>query len=260
MTIRPPAVAGTFYPAEPRALRGLIHSYLAEGKSAASAPKAIIAPHAGYVYSGPVAGSVYALLAPYRESITRVVLAGPSHFVAFAGVASSSVEAFASPLGHVPLDRATLDHLVNRELIAIRDEAHRREHSLETHLPFLQICLEAFSVVPLVVGDATPEEVAAVLDAAWGGPETLVVISSDLSHYHDYRTAQRLDRATATAIENLDAEALESDMACGCLPIQGLLLVARQKGLHARTLDLRNSGDTAGPRNEVVGYGAFSFQ
>jgi AmmeMemoRadiSam system protein B len=255
-----------FYPDDAPALEAEVSAYMEQGRTASTAgapatgPKAIIAPHAGYRYSGPIAGSVYARLAPLRHRIERVILVGPSHFVGFHGIAASSADAFDSPLGRVPLDRPCIDRLVERRLISILDEAHRREHALEVHLPFLQRCLDRFTLVPLVVGDAEPPEVAAVFEAAWGGDETLLVVSSDLSHYLEYTAAQRLDRCTADAIEALNPEAIDADQACGCLPIQGLLLLARTHGLKAETVDLRNSGDTAGPRNEVVGYGGFCFR
>ncbi len=266
MKTRPPAVAGMFYPDSVPALEAEVSAYLEQGTPASAGPvpgagpKAIVAPHAGYRYSGPIAGSAYARLAPLRQRVERVILSGPSHFVGFRGIAASSADAFDSPLGRVPVDRACIDQLVDQRLISILDEAHRREHSLEVHLPFLQQCLDRFSLVPLVVGDAAPREVAAVFEAVWGGDETLLVISSDLSHYLDYTTAQRLDRRTADAIEALDPDAIDVDQACGRLPIQGLLLLAREKGMKAETVDLRSSGDTAGPRNEVVGYGAFCFR
>jgi len=259
--VRPPAVAGRFYPAAPAELRNLINTFLSEGPTATGpAPKAIIAPHAGYLYSGPIAASAYAQLIPARSQIQKVVLLGPSHYVSLDGLATSSAEAFATPLGLVPLDLETVRRARSLPQVTEMDEAHAREHSLEVQLPFLQTVLVDFTLVPLAVGDASIEEVSQVLDALWGGPETCFVISSDLSHYHDLQTARRLDQATAKAIETLKPAAVGEERACGRIPIRGLLQVARQHGLRARTIDLRTSGDTAGPRDQVVGYGAFAFE
>jgi MEMO1 family protein len=259
--IRAPTVAGRFYPADPAELRSLVNDLLAQAPPATGpAPKAIIAPHAGYPYSGPIAASAHAQLAPARDIIQRVILLGPSHYVALDGLATASAEAFATPLGIVPLDLEATRQLRSLPQVRELDEAHAHEHSLEVQLPFLQIVLGAFSLVPLAVGDAAPEDIAEVLDALWGGPETCFVISSDLSHYQDLQTARALDRATAQAIEALQPDAIGEEHACGRIPIRGLLQTARRHGLHARTLDLRTSGDTAGPRDRVVGYGAFAFE
>jgi AmmeMemoRadiSam system protein B len=221
--------------------------------------KALVVPHAGYVYSGPVAASAYALLASLRDRIRRVVLLGPSHRVGFEGLAASSADAFETPLGRVEIDAEAVERALLLPQVRRLDAAHAQEHSLEVQLPFLQRVLSDFRLVPLVVGDATPAEVAEVIETLWGGAETLLVVSSDLSHYLPYEQAKALDRATTQAIENLDPEAIGEDQACGRLPVQGLLLAARRHGLHARTLDLRSSGDTAGSRDAVVGYGAYAF-
>jgi AmmeMemoRadiSam system protein B len=258
--VRPPAVAGAFYPESPRGLAEAVRSYLDAAKAPAGPiPKAVIAPHAGYVYSGPVAAAAYNRIAAAREQIERVVLLGPAHRVPVAGLAAPDAYAFATPLGNVPIDQTAIEAIVTLPFVDVHHKAHEFEHSLEVHLPFLQTVLGAFSLVPLVVGDATPEEVAQVLELLWGGPETLIVVSSDLSHYHDYSTARKMDAATSRAIENLQPNDIRYDDACGRAPVQGLLVAARQHGLHARTLDLRNSGDTAGPRDAVVGYGAWAF-
>lgn len=254
---RPPAVAGSFYPADPKQLRTMVDGFLAGVRSDNAPIKAIIVPHAGYIYSGPVAASAYARLKSLRGHITRVVLLGPSHRVGFAGMALSSADYYESPLGRIPLDKHAEALLAGLPQVRVYDAAHAREHSLEVHLPFLQETLGEFTLVPLVVGNATPVEVGEVLERLWGGPETLIVISSDLSHYHDYATAQRLDRATSQAIEALRYEDIDHDAACGRNPVSGLLYVASRRGLHAHTIDLRNSGDTAGPRDQVVGYGAY---
>lgn len=259
--IRPPAVAGMFYPREKETLRAAIAESFAAartgGENAPAMPKAVIAPHAGYIYSGPVAASAYAHLAPLADAIRRVVLLGPSHHIGFPGLALPGADAFATPLGMVPVDRAAVTGLAGFNQVDVVPAAHAAEHSLEVHLPFLQTILDRFTLVPLVVGDAAPDDVAAVLETLWNDPETLIVVSSDLSHYHDYDTARRMDAATSAAIEALDDARIGWDDACGRLAVCGLLRVARDRGLAARTVDLRNSGDTAGPRDRVVGYGAY---
>lgn len=257
--IRNAAVAGRFYPADPRRLQATITAFLTEAipSGDGSAPKALIVPHAGYVYSGPIAGTGYARLRQSADGVRRVVLLGPAHTLPLRGLAASSASSFATPLGDVPVDTATVQRLLTLPQVRLMDAAHETEHGLEVHLPFLQMVCHDFSIVPLVAGEATSDEVAEVLSLVWGGPETLIVVSSDLSHYHDYATARSLDEATARAIERLDGEALSRDSACGRVAIRGLLQLARIHGLHAQTLDLRSSGDTAGPRDRVVGYGAF---
>ena len=259
--IRPPAVAGRFYPDNPAELHRMIEGFLRGVKSTDTpAPKAVIAPHAGYVYSGPIAASACARFAPARAIIKRIVLLGPSHHVSFKGLATTSAEAFATPLGAVPVDAAAIRDLCARlPQVSVRDEAHAYEHSLEVELPFLQVVLADFKIVPLAVGDASDEQVAEAIEILWGGDETRFVISSDLSHYHDYATARELDTATARAIEELRPQDIGGEQACGRIPVCGLLRAAQKHGLRAQTVDLRNSGDTAGSRNEVVGYGAFVF-
>jgi AmmeMemoRadiSam system protein B len=258
--IRPAAVAGSFYPGDPSALAAEVASYLAESRAGLGvrAPKAIIAPHAGYMYSGAVAGSIYARLAPLRGVVRRVVLAGPAHRVYVSGAAVPAVEAFASPLGTVALDLEALATLRRLDFVEVSDAAHAREHSLEVHLPFLQAVLGTFALVPVVVGDASPAQMAELFGLVWGGPETLIVVSSDLSHYLPYDSARGRDRDTARSIVDLRAS-LVPDEACGAAPINGLLRAAREKGLRAEMVDLRNSGDTAGGLDRVVGYGAFAF-
>jgi len=262
--IRPAAVAGRFYPADPATLETTVRGYLAVAEEAAAirrwavtCPKAIIVPHAGYVYSGPVAASAYVHLQPLRPTVRRVVLIGPSHYVAFSGLAASSARAFATPLGQILVDTDALERSLALPDVHLRDAAHRSEHSLEAQLPFLQCVLEDFALVPLAVGSAIFESVARVLDAVWGGPETVIVISSDLSHYHDYATARERDAATTRAIEDLRPEDLAEDSACGRVGVGGLLLAARRHGLGVQTVDLRSSGDTAGATDSVVGYGAY---
>ena len=259
MSIRKAAVAGTFYPDDPAELREMIAGFLKHTKPSGDVPKAIIAPHAGYIYSGPIAATAYAQVKPARGKIKRVVLLGPSHRVPFRGLAASGADAFATPLGNTPIDKKAIEMIRDMPQVEILDAAHVMEHSLEVQLPFLQEVLGEFSLVPLAVGDASGEEVAEVLHKLWGGPETLIVISSDLCHYHDYRTAGRMDRSTSDAIESLRPEDIDYEQACGRIPISGLLLAAKKHGLRAQTIDLRNSGDTAGSKDEVVGYGAYMF-
>jgi len=260
MQIRQPAVAGLFYPANPNELANMVDGFLAEAPAGtADSPKAIIVPHAGYIYSGPIAAAAYRKLEPLRERITRVVLLGPSHRVGFFGLAVSSADMFHTPLGDIPLDRPLCEQLAGLPQVHRLDQAHTMEHSLEVQLPFLQRVLGSFKLVPLVVGETTAEEVAEVLEAAWGGDETLIVISSDLSHYLSYQEARQMDLQTCHAIEALSPETIVYEGACGRNPVKGLLEVVRRKGLSAHTLDLRNSGDTAGSKESVVGYGAWSF-
>lgn len=256
---RRPAVAGMFYPDDPGELRLAVAAYLEAAVPRDPAPKALIVPHAGYIYSGAVAASAYAGLHAVRQQIRRVVLLGPAHRVGFRGLALSSAQAFDTPLGSVPVDQEALAAIADLPQVQTLDEAHRLEHSLEVQLPFLQGTLEAFQLVPVVVGEAPTEAVAEVLERLWGGPETLIVVSSDLSHYNDYETAQRMDSKTSAAIEALAEGTIGYDDACGRNPVNGLLRIAKRRGLHAETLDLRNSGDTAGSRDRVVGYGAYVF-
>jgi hypothetical protein len=257
--IRPAAVAGTFYPDDDHQLKEMVSGFLAACRSDAPPPKAIIAPHAGYIYSGPIAASAYARVANGRDTITRVVLLGPSHRLPFYGIAASNAQLFATPLGAIPVDGEGLAAIRHLPQVQILDQAHQWEHSLEVHLPFLQLVLADFKLIPLVVGEASGEEVSEVLEILWGGPETLIVVSSDLSHYHDYGTARRLDHHTTEAITHLRPQEIHYEDACGRNPILGLLAAARHHGMRAEAIDLRNSGDTAGPRDQVVGYGAYIF-
>ena len=261
MAVREPAVAGQFYPGDAAGLRAAVAGYLGQAadqaEAEARAPKALIAPHAGYVYSGAVAASAYVRLAAAAKKIRRVVLLGPAHRVAFAGLALPGAEGFATPLGIVPVDGEAVTRIAPLAQVRSLASAHEGEHSLEVHLPFLQMVLGAFSVLPLVVGSASAAQVAEVLEALWGGDETLIVVSTDLSHYHDYQTARAMDAATSEAIEALDERRIGPEDACGRVPVSGLLVAARAHGLSARMVDLRSSGDTAGPRDRVVGYGAY---
>lgn len=256
--VRRPAVAGMFYPASPEVLRSAVKELLRQAPaSAAPAPKAVIAPHAGYVYSGPIAATAFQALAS-NKTLRRVIVLGPAHRVPVRGVALPGVDAFATPLGEVPVDTALAETVSRLPQVTTFPEAHAPEHSLEVELPFLQVLFPAIEVLPLVVGDASGDEVAEVLDLVWGGEETAIVVSSDLSHYLPYEAARRVDRETAGEIVALEGP-LHSRQACGAYPINGLLVSARRRGMTSQLLDLRNSGDTAGDRDRVVGYGAFAF-
>jgi AmmeMemoRadiSam system protein B len=255
-------VAGSFYPSEAAALERAVRAHLGAAPSpvaGAAPPKALIVPHAGYVYSGAIAAAAYARLAPLRGRAERVVLLGPSHQVPLRGLAVPEAEAFETPLGLIEVDAAGVEEALSLPPVRRLGAAHEWEHSLEVQLPFLQLVLGRFRLVPLAVGEARDGEVAVVLDALWGGPETCIVVSSDLSHYHDHATARRKDAATSDAILALHPAALGPDSACGRVPVRGLLVAARRHGLRPELLDLRNSGDTAGPRDRVVGYGAYAF-
>jgi AmmeMemoRadiSam system protein B len=248
-----------FYPDDPQELRTAVVGLLSAHRAAAPAPKALIVPHAGYVYSGAVAAAGFARLAPEAHRITRIVLFGPAHRVAVRGLAAPGADAFATPLGPVAVDRDAIAAVAELPGVVVDDAPHALEHSLEVQLPFLQRVLGDFKIAPFAVGDADPAEVAAVMDRLWGGPETRIVVSSDLSHYLSSAEARRIDAATAAAIEQLDPAAIGEDQACGRLPIAGLLRVAQERRLNVERLALCNSGDTAGPKSRVVGYGAWAF-
>ncbi|MEN8259057.1 MAG: AmmeMemoRadiSam system protein B [Pseudomonadota bacterium] len=258
--VRRPAVAGTFYPSNPDKLHRTLQNFLSAVPVAGPAPKAIIVPHAGYIYSGPVAATAYSRLRQGADKIERVVLLGPSHHVAFRGLAVCGAEVYLTPFGAISIDKESITRALELPFVSRIDEAHALEHSLEVHLPFLQEVLNDFTLVPVVAGDATPEEVSQLLDLLWGGEETVIVVSSDLSHYHDYATSQQMDSATSNAIESLDYEAIGYECACGRVPVSGILHNARKRHMKAKTIDLRNSGDTAGPKDKVVGYGAYVIE
>ncbi|MFI5040264.1 MAG: AmmeMemoRadiSam system protein B [Acidimicrobiales bacterium] len=260
--VRPPAVAGSFYPAEPARLADLLRASFAAARDAGDdrgVPKALVVPHAGYVYSGPIAASAFLRLVPARSTIHRVVLLGPSHRVPVDGMAVSGADAMATPLGSVPVDSGARRAVLGSPVVRTDDAPHAAEHSLEVQLPFLQSVLDRFEVLPLLVGRCPADDVAAVLDAVWGGPETVVVVSTDLSHYHLYGDAVSLDGRTAAAIVASRPEAIDDRDACGAYPLRGLLVAARSRHLTVEALDLRNSGDTAGDKERVVGYGAFAL-
>lgn len=256
--VRPPAVAGQFYPDNAADLRAAVHYYLARCQPVENAPKAIIAPHAGYVFSGPIAASAYVGWRDLGDSVRRIILLGPAHRVYLRGMALPAAASFRTPLGDVAVDQNALTSLRGMPGVIVDDEPHADEHSLEVQLPFLQTLFPDFTLVPIVVGDVSAKTVAAVLERLWSGDETRIVISTDLSHYHNYAAAREIDAATSAAICTMEAEAISPEQACGCMPLRGLLYYAREHGLHVRELDRRNSGDTAGPRDRVVGYGAYA--
>jgi AmmeMemoRadiSam system protein B len=259
ISLRPPVVAGLFYPGSADELARAVEQMLSSAPQQAALPvKAVIVPHAGYIYSGAVAASLYASLASRHDSIRRIVLLGPSHRVTFAGLALPACQAFSTPLGTVPLDQEAMARLKTLPQVAVDDAAHAQEHALEVQLPFLQSVFSDFSLVPLLVGRASAEDIAEALEMVWGDAATLIVISSDLSHYLPYAQARKMDSRTARQIIELRPE-LTHEQACGAMPVNGLLLAARRHALHGKLIDLRNSGDTAGDRQRVVGYGAFVF-
>lgn len=258
-SVRPPAVAGSFYPADPADLAAAVDALLPPPAPDHPLPEAVIAPHAGYRYSGPVAGTALSLLGPARGALRRVVLIGPAHYVPLRGLAVSAADAFETPLGLLEVDDEARSGALAAPQVQLDDAPHEPEHSLEVELPILQRLLGRFSILPLVTGRASPGEVADVLDAVWGGPDTAVVCSSDLSHYHDHDTATSLDRRTAAAIVDRDVDAVGPRDACGSVAVRGLLEAARRRDLAVRLLDLRTSHDAGGPRDRVVGYGAFGL-
>jgi AmmeMemoRadiSam system protein B len=260
MRTRPPAFAGTFYSDKPQELASTVKAYIATATPPATPkpPKAVVAPHAGYIYSGAIAGTAYAALAAHGAQIERVILLGPSHRVAFSGLATSGADLFETPMGPVAVDRDAVASLVESGLAREVERAHANEHSLEVQLPFLKQLFPDARVVPLLVGDDDWNAAKRVLAELWGGDETVIVVSSDLSHYHDHATAKKIDASTARSMETLAAGNIDHEQACGATGVNALLALAADKGLACTTLDLRNSGDTAGPRNRVVGYGAFA--
>lgn len=265
-TLRPPAVAGSFYPDDPKALVRMVDQLLitAERNQLKTNDdrtlKALIVPHAGFRYSGQIAAAAYVKIRKYAEQISRVVLIGPAHRVRVKGMAISGANYFSTPLGTIPIDTESVAQCL-KELnsVSISNKAHEQEHSLETQLPFLQRCLKRFSLIPVLVGSAPPEEVEQCLNLLWGGEETLVLISSDLSHFLSYQDAQRIDAFTANAILNFDPAVIGYDHACGQIGVRGLLNVASRKKMEVVQLDVRNSGDTSGRKDQVVGYGSFAF-
>lgn len=255
-SVRESTVAGTFYTSDPTGLAASIDAMLAQADDMGPVPKAIIVPHAGHVYSGPIAASVYARVRKARKTITQVVLLGPSHSIGFSGMAVTSATTYRTPLGTIPIDSEAMAKIADFPGITVLNQAHEQEHSIEVQLPFLQRTLGEFKLAPLVVGDAPKEEVARLLEALWGDEHTLIVISSDLSHHHPYGEAKRIDANTSARIVSLAAD-LTGDEACGCRVINGLLHLARRRGYHVEQVDVRSSGDTAGDQGSVVGYGSY---
>lgn len=261
-SIRPPAVAGSFYPADPHLLQQSVDQLLERATSdppSQAAPKALILPHAGYIYSGATAAHAFAQLQPFADHYRRVLLVGPSHQVGFNGIAVPGHSHFATPLGEVAVDQELREEVLRLDSVVALDAPHEFEHCLEVQIPFLQRVLESFSLLPMLAGKVTPDRLARVMDQLAHLEDLLILVSSDLSHYHGYDTARDMDLATAQAIEALEPEAIGYDQACGRVPLQGLLYHAQRHGLRPSRLDLRNSGDTAGPRDRVVGYGAWRF-
>lgn len=262
-TIRQPVVAGMFYPENPEQLKTTIKNFLNEAQSHShlETPKAIIAPHAGYVYSGSIAASAYACLKNVKTKISNVILLAPAHYYAFHGIATTSANFYATPLGSIKVDQKKIQELTQEfKFFNICEEAFTYEHAVEVHLPFLQTTLgNNFSLIPLIVGSCPIQAVESILNNLWNGAETLIVVSSDLSHYHDFETAKQRDKKTTDLILQLNAKAITPEDACGAAPIRGLLSIAQKKNLKAKIIDLRNSGETAGDKNRVVGYGAFHF-
>ncbi|MDC0033316.1 AmmeMemoRadiSam system protein B [Alphaproteobacteria bacterium] len=259
-SVQQPAIVGTFYSGDPEKLSHSLSAHLNSPFAWDIEAKALAVPHAGHVYSGPIAGTAYASVRHLSDRIKRVVLIGPTHRARFKGIALPSADSFATPLGNVPVDWKVLSKAISLPRVKISDAAFEGEHSLEVHLPFLQHALDEFSLVPLLVGDATPEHVDQVLQKVWGGPETLIVVSTDLSHFHDYDTARKKDAEATRAIETFNVGGLNGGLACGFLPLSGLLQVARRLDLRPTALDVRNSGDTVGDKKRVVGYGSYAFE
>lgn len=260
-TVRMPAVAGSFYPGYAEELNKAVELYLndADANLAQTKPLAMIVPHAGYIYSGPIAASGYKQLIPYASEIERVVLMGPSHRVPFMGIATPTDDYFETPLGDIPIDFESISLLKNLSFVQELQAAHQQEHSLEVQLPFLQKIIPNFKLIPLVIGQANDQQVSDVIEQLWHVPNTLFVMSSDLSHYLNYESAQLSDKATCDAIEALQPQVIDYDQACGRAAIAGMLLTAKHHELQVKTLDLRNSGDTAGTKDRVVGYGCWVF-
>ena len=259
ISIRQPAVAGMFYPDKARELRTAVELFLAQACPDITIPCAVVSPHAGYAYSGPIAGTAHSYLRNGRDRFRRVVLLGPSHRVAISGIAASSADYFSTPLGDVAIDRDAVKKAHALPFVSTVDEAHLLEHSLEVQIPFLQVALDEFQLIPFVVGQSSAEQVAALLELLGDDEDTVIEVSSDLSHYLPYREAKQVDEETCSFIEALDHKHLTAQRACGAHPLRGLLLYARRKGLQVRTVHMANSGDTSGSRGEVVGYGAWVF-
>ena len=257
MSCRKSAVAGSFYPNDPVELGLVIKNLLNRGSNTKTCPKIIISPHAGYIYSGIIAARAYSTILSFKNLISRVVIIGPSHFVWFKGLAVPSDTYFSTPLGDVPVDRDAIKSL--SDYVVVNNEAHKKEHSIEVQIPFLQCVLSDFSIVPIVVGDASAEEVSRVIEILWGGTETLFVLSTDLSHYHSYDECNKIDKKTSEYILKKDFQKLSGEMACGYSGLRGMLNTVNKLSIDGKLLGICNSGDTSGSKDRVVGYGAYSF-
>src|SRR5215831_9025559 len=260
ISLQPASVAGTFYPADPAELAAGVDGSLSRANPPLLSPKAVIAPHAGHIYSGDIAAAAYRLLAQRKGEIKRVILMGPNHRKPLRGMALSPADAWATPFGPLPVAPVARDMLMRQPGVVVDPAPFVNEHSLEVHLPFIHRALGEVRVLPILVGQASMESVSSALDLLWGGPETAIIVSSDLSHYHDYATCQAKDEETTIAIERLQPQGCDGDRACGRFSIHGLLDQAQRRDLRETALDVRNSGDTHGPRDRVVGYGSFAFE
>jgi AmmeMemoRadiSam system protein B len=253
-----PNVAGRFYPGQQSVLKQTVAELLGDAPTVdIEQPKAIIVPHAGYVYSGSVAATAYKPFLKFKHNIRNIILVGPAHFVTFFGIATTFADSFITPLGAVEVNHELVKSALECDPVLELDQAFQQEHCLEVQLPFISELFPNAKITPLLVGNAKYSDVATLLKKLWGDKDTLIIISSDLSHYHDYKTANKLDQATSDAIESIQPDKMEPHSACGKIPIQGLLQCAKEFGLKVNKLDLRNSGDTAGDKSRVVGYGAY---
>ncbi len=250
-------VAGLFYPSEPEELKSMLETFVNTAKSVNNLTRAVIAPHAGYVYSGPIAGSAYKALYSSKENIKNVIILSPSHNCSFDGVATHSAQAFSTPLGDIEVNQELKEKIASLPFIKELDEAFIREHALEVHLPFIQYVLPHAKILPLVVGQTYPEEIQMLIETLWNDPSNAFVISTDLSHFLSYMQAQKLDSLTAKQFERKLFQEIHHEQCCGYFPVRGMLKFAKEHGLKISTLDLRNSADTAGDKGRVVGYGSF---
>lgn len=259
MSVRQAAVAGLFYPQESLVLQNTVQGLLDKAAQHQTVPKVLVVPHAGLVYSGPIAASAYASLIRHNDKISKIIILGPAHTLYFKGIAYDPVKRFSTPLGEIEQDQELLNKISGLPYVHALTQAHTKEHCLEVQWPFCQMIFPRFTLLPLVVGETSPDEVAELIKTIWGGKETLIIISSDLSHYLPYEVAQITDRKTCLAIDTLDSEGILHDGACGYYPLRGFLHFAKENQIYGRLLDLRNSGDTAGNKNKVVGYAAYHF-
>ncbi len=259
MNVRQPAVAGMFYPQDRLILEQTIKQFIAQAEQYNPPPKALIVPHAGYIYSGYTAAQAYASLQSKSATIKKIVLLGPAHTMYFKGIAYDPATYVATPLGDIEQDTGLLAKISSLPYVYSLPQAHQKEHCLEVQWPFCQVLFNQFTLLSLVVGETEPEQVAELLELVWGGDETLIIISSDLSHYLAYNEAQKEDTQTCLAISTLNFESLIHHNACGFYPLRGFLHYARQHQLCGRLVDLRNSGDTAGSKERVVGYSSYHF-